>query len=70
MDTSDNLIHKTDGTTVLDDETRILYIQVLQHQRDWLLQKNKSKLILDEEHIREQLHYIDLEIFFTLATSS
>ena len=61
MDTSDNLIHKTDGTTVLDDETRILYIQVLQHQRDWLLQKNKSKLILDEEHIREQLHYIDLE---------
>lgn len=56
-----NLIQNTEGVTLLDDETRQLYVQILQHQRDWLLNKNRNKLILDEELVREQLHYIDLE---------
>ena len=43
------------------EHIRAIYIQVLNHQRSFLIEKNKTEQKLDEEIIRHYLHQIDLE---------
>lgn len=55
------LMKDAEEVRILDPESRRIYAQLLQHQRDWLLTKNKSKVFLDEALIREEIRFIDLE---------
>lgn len=50
----------TDENILMSDETKIVYLNLLEHQRKWLLDKNHEE-ILDEEIIRRHLLYLDLE---------
>jgi CPA1 family monovalent cation:H+ antiporter len=50
----------TDDNILMSDETKIIYLNLLEHQRNWLLDKNHEE-ILDEEIIRKHLLYLDLE---------
>ncbi|WP_337965251.1 Na+/H+ antiporter [uncultured Flavobacterium sp.] len=50
----------TDDNILMSDETKIIYLNLLEHQRNWLLDKNHEE-ILDEEIIRRHLLYLDLE---------
>jgi len=50
----------TDDNILMSDETKIIYLNLLEHQRNWLLDKNQEE-ILDEEIIRRHLLYLDLE---------
>lgn len=43
------------------NETRKIYLKVLEQQRQWLLNRNKTDGQIDEEVIRKFLHQIDLE---------
>lgn len=43
------------------DEYRNIYLDILESQRQWLLQKNRDELLLDEGIIRKHLRYIDLQ---------
>ena len=52
LNTSDNIL--------MSAEAKIVYLNLLNHQRDWLLDRNKEE-ILDEEIIRRHLLYLDLE---------
>lgn len=40
---------------------RAIYIEILEHQRQWLIKKNAEKLLLDEEIVRHHLTRLDLE---------
>lgn len=42
-------------------EYRKIYLDVLETQRQWLIKKNRSELLLDEEIIRKHLRGLDLE---------
>ncbi len=46
---------------VLSEEARSIYLAVLNHQRNWLLEINTRKEALNEEIIRKHLIYLDLE---------
>ncbi|MET1055833.1 MAG: Na+/H+ antiporter [Pedobacter sp.] len=45
----------------LAKEVKDVYLDILNQQRNWLLQKNLAEETLDEEIIRKQLKYLDLE---------
>ncbi|RKR05867.1 sodium/proton antiporter (CPA1 family) [Flavobacterium sp. 90] len=54
-------IHVNNEDNILmSDETKVVYLNLLEHQRKWLLDKNQEE-ILDEEIIRRHLLYLDLE---------
>jgi len=62
-----HLIHKwelhSDG---IDDETigndlKVIYLDLLNKQRQWLINRNKEDQTLDESIIRRQMHYLDIE---------
>jgi Na+/H+ antiporter len=42
-------------------ESKRIYLDLLNRQREWLLQKNSEEKTLNEEIIRKQLTYLDLE---------
>ena len=46
---------------VLAEEARTIYLDVLDQQRKWLLNKNSEEATLNEEIIRKHLKYLDLE---------
>jgi Na+/H+ antiporter len=45
----------------MTDEIRHIYRKILNHQRHWLIKKNKAYELLDETIIRKHLHRIDME---------
>lgn len=49
-----------DGT-VIDEKGKLIYLDILNQQRKWLLEKNKQEVTLNEDIIRKQLNYLDLE---------
>jgi len=42
-------------------EYRKIYIDILETQRIWLINKNREELLLDEEIIRKHLRLLDLQ---------
>jgi Na+/H+ antiporter len=53
-------------TNGVDDESigqdlKVIYLDLLNKQRQWLRQKNKEDQTLDESIIRRQMHYLDIE---------
>lgn len=42
-------------------EGRQIVLEVIEQQRQWLLNKNKAEPLLDEDLIRKQLQYLDME---------
>lgn len=46
---------------IMVDDCKIVYLDLLNKQRQYLLQKNKSDLYIDETHIRSHLRLLDLE---------
>ncbi|WP_152267038.1 Na+/H+ antiporter [Agriterribacter humi] len=46
---------------LMAEECKIVYLDILNQQRQWLLLKNKSEITLDEDIIRRHLQYLDLE---------
>ncbi|MBP4136937.1 Na+/H+ antiporter [Flavobacterium geliluteum] len=42
-------------------ELKVIYLDLLNQQRQWLLNKNKENQNLDEAIIKRQLHYLDVE---------
>ena len=51
---------ESDDNSLMDEETKTIYLALLNVQRDLLLKKNKS-LVVDEEIVRRHLLYLDLE---------
>jgi CPA1 family monovalent cation:H+ antiporter len=47
--------------TVMAAECKVVYIDIINQQRKFLLKKNKQELNLDEDIIRKHLAYLDLE---------
>lgn len=47
--------------TLLPDDVKKVYLDILDHQRQWLLTKNSKEEMLNEEIIRKHLKYLDLE---------
>jgi CPA1 family monovalent cation:H+ antiporter len=43
------------------EECKVVYLDILNRQRQWLLLKNKSEMAIDEDIIRRHLYYLDLE---------
>ncbi|WEK17766.1 MAG: Na+/H+ antiporter [Candidatus Pedobacter colombiensis] len=43
------------------EECKVIYIDILNQQRQWLMNKNRDEAVLDEEIIRKHLKYLDLE---------
>jgi len=52
--------HSEDGVLIAE-EARTVYLQLLNHQRKWLIDKNRNDGEIDEEIIRKHLLYLDLE---------
>ncbi len=46
---------------VLSEKSKAVYLDLLNLQRKWLLQKNQKELLLDEDIIRRHLRIIDIE---------
>jgi CPA1 family monovalent cation:H+ antiporter len=42
-------------------EYQLIYADILETQRRWLINKNKEELLLDEEIIKKHLHLLDLQ---------
>ncbi|MFH7013514.1 Na+/H+ antiporter [Flavobacterium sp. FlaQc-52] len=55
----DNKQMTTDVT--MAEECKVVYIEILSEQRAWLINRNKEEATLNEEIIRNQLRYLDLE---------
>jgi Na+/H+ antiporter len=45
----------------MTEEIKAIYRHILEGQREWLIQKNKSYELLDENIIRKHLHRLDME---------
>ena len=50
----------------IDDESigtdlKVIYLDLLHKQRQWLVNRNKEDQTLDESIIRRQMHYLDIE---------
>ena len=50
----------------IDDESigedlKVIYLDLLNQQRQWLIDKNREDQSLDESIIRRQMHYLDIE---------
>lgn len=50
----------TDGK-LMAEECKVIYIDILNQQRDWLHQKNNEEVTLNEEVIRKHLRFLDME---------
>lgn len=50
-----------DSEEAVSEETKKIYPDILEQQRLWLRNKNKTDHQIDEEIIRKFLHGIDLE---------
>jgi len=48
-------------TPAISEEEKVAYLDILDAQRKWLLEKNRSEGLLNEDLIRKQLTYLDLE---------
>lgn len=46
---------------LMAEESKMVYLDILKQQRKWLLNKNKTYELLDEEIIRKHLQHVDLE---------
>nr|WP_314545295.1 Na+/H+ antiporter [uncultured Empedobacter sp.] len=42
-------------------EYREVYLDIINHQREWLISKNREELLLDEEIVRKHLKMLDLQ---------
>lgn len=51
----------TDGEYKFPDDIKTIYSEILEKQRQWLLNTNKAEERLDEEVVRKFLHLIDME---------
>jgi len=49
------------GDITISEECKYIYLDILNRQRNWLLHKNRTEEMLDEEIIRRHLLYLDLE---------
>lgn len=49
------------GEVGLSSEARPAYLAILEEQRKWLLDRNRTDSTIDEEVVRKFLHQIDLE---------
>lgn len=49
------------GDESIGKELKTIYLDLLNKQRQWLLNKNKEDKTLDETIIRRQMHYLDIE---------
>lgn len=47
--------------TLMAEECKMVYREILNKQREWLHDKNKEEALLDEDIIRRHLQYLDLE---------
>ncbi|TDW51823.1 sodium/proton antiporter (CPA1 family) [Flavobacterium sp. 270] len=47
--------------TNMAEECKAVYLEILSEQRTWLINRNKEDTLLNEEIIRKQLQYLDLE---------
>ena len=62
-----NMARKWEHNAPVDDEIEIaadsktIYLDILNKQRQWLLKKNKADQMLDEEIVRKHLQLLDLE---------
>lgn len=50
-----------DEDELIGIECKVIYLELLNHQRKWLLDKNKQEANLDEEIIRRHMHFLDIE---------
>lgn len=61
------LIHKwEEHSNSIDDETigndlKVIYLDLLNQQRQWLLNKNKDEVTLDEDIIRRHMYFLDIQ---------
>lgn len=46
---------------LMAEECKVIYLDILNQQRQWLLNKNKAEATLDEDIIRKHLQHLDLE---------
>ncbi|CAL1518856.1 Na+/H+ antiporter [Chitinophaga sp. MM2321] len=46
---------------LMAEECKLVYLDILNQQRQWLIQKNNDEKTLDEEIIRKHLRYLDME---------
>ena len=62
-----SLVHKweekssAEAEVLVSKEAKLVYCDVLEHQRNWLLNLNIKKETLNEEVIRKYLVYLDME---------
>lgn len=52
--------HKS-GNKKIEKDLKNIYLDLLNFQRQWLINKNKEDQFLDESIIRKQMHYLDIE---------
>jgi CPA1 family monovalent cation:H+ antiporter len=45
----------------IGEDLKVIYLDLLHEQRQWLIDKNKEDEKLDESIIRRQMHYLDIE---------
>lgn len=57
LDTSNRVVKET----TMNEEAKAVYRDLLNHQREWLHDKNAEKQSLDEEIVRRLFVYLDLE---------
>ncbi|WP_166922284.1 Na+/H+ antiporter [Flavobacterium poyangense] len=46
---------------IMAEECKVVYLEILSEQRIWLINRNKEETMLNEEIVRSQLKYLDLE---------
>jgi len=56
----EELSNEIDNESISKD-LKDIYLDLLNHQRQWLINKNKEDQTLDEAIIRRQMHYLDIE---------
>lgn len=57
LEHSSNLAHDEQMST----ECKTIYLELLNQQRQWLINKNKEDVTLDEDIIRKHFHFLDIE---------
>lgn len=45
----------------IEEDLKVIYLDLLNQQRQWLINKNREDQSLDESIIRRQMHYLDIE---------
>ncbi len=50
-----------DDTYALSEPVKVLYRRLLDQQRQWLVEKNRTTMTLDEDIVRKHLNYLDHE---------